>query len=114
MKTRKTLIDFINPPGMEVYNAPRPLPGVITWTGDFVAGCFYAAIDPQAEDYKWLLSRIEDLDGTRLIKVTEKEIIQEMTLYYQENYPDLDFDPEDPNTQEKMIRGWFNADKNSN
>ena len=109
MKTRKTLIEFLQPPGMEVYNAPRPLPGDTTWTGDFIAGCFYAAIDPTGPDYDRLKKQIGDLDGTLLIKVTNKEIIREMANYYRQNYPDLDFDEKDPKTQKQMIEAWYNT-----
>lgn len=46
------------PPGAIIWNAPRPLFGSIiddntgglTWEGDFLSGCFYAAVDTVNDD----------------------------------------------------------------
>ena len=34
------------PAAWPIFNAPRPLCGTVTWTGEFLTGIFYAAVDP--------------------------------------------------------------------
>jgi len=50
----------------EIFNAPRPLPGHRTWSGEFLRGCFYSAVDTSEEDSPELLKQIEDQDGWRV------------------------------------------------
>ena len=64
------------PPGWEIYNAPRPLPGDRGWQGEFNHGCHYSSLDPQyPESERAILHDIEDLDGWRVIVATEQEFI---------------------------------------
>lgn len=54
-----------------VFNAPRPLPGSVTWEGDFLRGCHYSAVDPEDEWKQDTMRRIESLDGWQVIEHSE-------------------------------------------
>ena len=114
MRIRKSL-NFARPndvpKGWHIHNAPRPLYGDITWQGDFLSGIFYAALDPQGEQYDWQRQQNESLDATRVIPVTENFVVEEMSEYYHQNYPDLAFDPADPDTRRQLVQTWFNLDR---
>lgn len=68
------------PPEWIIYNAPRPLYGSpgreylgatrLCWQGDFVAGVFYAAVDPQDLDAALWRQRNYEQDARRLEWVT--------------------------------------------
>lgn len=63
-----------NLPGWEFYNAARPFPAHETWTGEFVSGIFYGAIDPQADYADEYRKRAEELDADLLVFVARDEV----------------------------------------
>jgi hypothetical protein len=61
--------------GWSVANAPRPLPGRLMWTGDFIAGIFYAA-GPFDESWtEW-----DKLNASIVTLVTNEEIEAELQV----------------------------------
>jgi len=72
------------PPAWWVLNAPRPLYGTIhvsgndafTWTGPFVEGIHYAAIDPTDPEASRWLEENRRLGAVLLRYVTEDEIAE--------------------------------------
>jgi hypothetical protein len=57
--------------GWSVVNAPRPLPGEVTWTGDFRHGVFYAAGPREMFGESW-----DDLDAWPVQAITNIEIVE--------------------------------------
>ena len=74
---------FKAPEGWLVCNAPRPLPGTKTWTGRFVCGCYYAAIDPDDEFAEMLTENCRKLDAAELVWHT----FEEAKAMVKERYP---------------------------
>ena len=94
----------------EVYNAPRPLYGHLSWTGDFLHGIFYVAIDP-SDDYvaeNWKQENIR-LDGWLLEWVSEDEAADAMWQHYLDDYPKVAdrYNPKDPETRQILVREYF-------
>jgi N12 class adenine-specific DNA methylase len=57
-----------------IFNAPRPLLGDKDWTGDFLHGIFYAAIDITSASADRTIQDIIDLDGWLCEYVTQADI----------------------------------------
>lgn len=57
-----------------IFNAPRPLCGDPTWTGKFIHGCHYCAIDPKDEFAAAFMDQTIRLDGHLLKWVSEDEL----------------------------------------
>ena len=55
------------PEGWLILNAPRPLVGTMTWSGDFLHGVFYSAIDPGDEFAAQSLEACRYLDAWEVI-----------------------------------------------
>jgi hypothetical protein len=55
------------PKHWDIYNAPRPLPGNMTWQGEFLHGRWYCAVDPEDEFASKFRAAIECLDGWKVI-----------------------------------------------
>lgn len=83
------------PEGWEIYNAPRPLYGTIrktpekwypalTWTGEFVSGLFYAAVDPNDPDADRWRKENESLHAFRLDYITHDEWFYRLALHMDE------------------------------
>lgn len=129
IKTRR-IVNFPEPTkapkGFEIYNAPRPLYGTIrdtgqpfTWQGDFISGVFYAAIDPDDPDADGLRELNRAMDATRLVWVTQEQVIGEMVEYYNKRFSAdrvekiFKENPLDaPETQEMLVDTWFNLGMN--
>lgn len=62
-----------------VLNAPRPIVGDMDWSGDFLSGRFYAAIDPKGEYAASRLSTNEGLDA-RVVVSLDDDTINNMYL----------------------------------
>lgn len=67
--------------GQLIFNAPRPLPGTVWWTGEFRHGTFYVGIDPIVEHddefirKTWMLQECKDLDAWPVVVVTNEMIL---------------------------------------
>ncbi|MFC1975061.1 hypothetical protein ACFLXQ_01525 [Chloroflexota bacterium] len=100
------------PEGWIIQNAPRPLYGHETWEGDFICGVFFAAINPDMENCDNLKTFNEENGAVVLQFVSEETAVQEGFDYYAEKFPkifkEVCLDLNDPETREKMIRGWLN------
>lgn len=57
-----------------IFNAPRPLCGDPSWTGDFIHGCHYCAIDPNDEYSPAFIDQTIRLDGHLLQWVSENDL----------------------------------------
>lgn len=57
-----------------VLNATRPIIGDMNWMGDFLAGRFYAAIDPKGEYAQSMLSKNEGLDARMVVSLDDGTI----------------------------------------
>lgn len=66
--------------GWTVANAARPLPGEITWKGNFTAGVYYAAGPAETYGDHW-----RELDATVLVPVTPAEVVGKMREFCTEN-----------------------------
>ncbi len=96
------------PPGWPVYNAPRPLYGEPTWTGDFIHGIFYATVDPLYEYSSGLITRNADADAWELIWVSEEQAVIEAMQRMTDEYPNeaAEIDPMDPEHREWLVASW--------
>lgn len=93
--------------GKIIFNAPRPLYGHRTWTGDFLAGIFYAEIDP-AQDYAAdYAKRNVELDAKVLKWIDEKTLRESVQSYYDREYPDHDIKV-DEYTVNQIWASFFN------
>jgi len=65
------------PEGWTVWNAPRPLYGAKTWTGEFITGRLYAAQDPgdpdPTLDYETVIEENRRLDARELVYISVAE-----------------------------------------
>lgn len=93
------------PTGWAVYNAPRPLYGEPTWTGDFVHGIFYSTIDPTDDLAAKFAERNAELDAWVLEWVSEEQAITETLARYQAEFPAevAEIDPADPDHREWLL-----------
>ena len=69
-------------PDWGIWNAPRPLYGHHHWTGPFLSGVHYVAIDPHgdyADDYR---EESRKLDGRLLRWVTWDDVLEKVRWYY--------------------------------
>ena len=96
------------PTGWPIFNAPRPLYGDPTWTGDFIHGIFYATVDPTDPYGPGFIQRNAELDAWELVWVSEEEAIGESLDYYREKLPKLyaNIDPYDKDHRGMLIDGW--------
>lgn len=62
-----------------IVNAARPIMGNVMWNGDFLAGRFYAAIDPKSEFATSNLDTDHKLDA-RLVKALDKKTVVNLYL----------------------------------
>lgn len=80
--------------GWVVMNAPRPLVGNETMSGDFLTGRFYAAIDPADYMADKFVEKNRELDA-RLVVVVSKDTQMEMAMAgnkYRNQYLEMDTD----------------------
>jgi hypothetical protein len=54
------------PAHWEVYNAPRPLYGALTWDGEFRHGAFYGAVDPDDDSHPLFMATAQRRGNLRL------------------------------------------------
>lgn len=66
--------------GWAVANAPRPIPGEVTWQGDFRHGVFYAAGDLFMYGNSWA-----SLDAWPVVPITNQEVLSKLEAYCAEN-----------------------------
>jgi len=59
-----------------VYNAPRPLMGHEGWSGEFVHGIFYAAVNPEGEYADVYIKRNQELDGYIVRWVAKGDVLK--------------------------------------
>jgi len=71
-----------------ICNAPRPIVGTKTWTGPFIEGVFYAAIDPVDEQKDWMIMRNSSQSAVQIFYHTESALVSLAIIYYKKNYPD--------------------------
>lgn len=64
------------PAGWTIYNAPRPLYGDTEWLGDFLAGMFYAAVDPNSNEAAWMIRTNETNQAAEVVYITEVQAIE--------------------------------------
>lgn len=84
------------PPGWLIFNAPRPLAGHRTGTGDFRHGIHYAAVDPTAPDAEQMKRRNTADDGWLVGYVTQANVDAWAVEFARENGYDLsDSTPEE-------------------
>ena len=83
------------PDGAIVFNAPRPLCGDLTWTGEFVTGRFYSAVlhegaerSPHAPRRAWMLHENRTLAAVVLRPISEAQAQMEVRAFY-EHHPKL-------------------------
>lgn len=88
------------PPGWEIYNAPRPLPGHTHWQGDYRHGIFFVAINPDDGEYSAQMRRqCANLDAYQVECITEEEARARCFAYYLEKYGDKKTFGPDPETK---------------
>ncbi len=97
------------PTGWPIFNAPRPLYEEPTWTGDFIHGIFYAAVDPDDLYGTDFIKRNADLDAWQLEWVSEEEVIEEALTYYRDKFPTIysNIDATDKDHRGMLIDGWL-------
>lgn len=64
------------PEGWIVYNAPRPLMGHEGWSGEFVHGIFYAAVNPESKDADFYNKHNQAVDGHIVKWVTKGDVLE--------------------------------------
>lgn len=77
------------PEGWIVFNAPRPLYGHWTWTGEFRSGIFYVAVDPAGEQATAFIKRNHENDARIVRWATLDKVRKEVIEFYQVNHPGL-------------------------
>lgn len=91
MKFKETI--YINNPGQpfgehttiialnhwQVVNAPRPIPGMVTWQGDFRHGIFYAAGPIEQFGQSW-----NELDAWPVEAITNLQIVEKVKAMCEE------------------------------
>ncbi len=97
------------PTGWPIYNAPRPLYGDPTWTGDFIHGIFYATVDPSDPYGPGFIQRNAELDAWELVWVSEEEAVAESMARLVVEYPveATEIDPEDLEHREWLITSFL-------
>ena len=97
------------PADWPIFNAPRPLYGEPTWTGDFIHGIFYSTVDPSDSYGPGFISRNADLDAWQLEWISEEEAIEESLIYYRDRLPKLyvNINPTDKDHRGMLIDGWL-------
>ena len=68
-----------------IFNASRPLPGHVTWQGDFCHGIFYSAVDVTKPDAARLARQCIDLDGWALAFIAETTATQAVQAWWDAN-----------------------------
>jgi len=79
----------------EVWNAARPFPAHQYCQGEFMRGVFYGMIDPAQDLADGFRQRAQDLDASRLVFVTRKEVEDWGRVQCREigvEFDDFDFD----------------------
>ncbi len=96
------------PADWPIFNAPRPLYGEPTWTGDFIHGIFYATIDPSDSYGPGFITRNAELDAWELVWVSEEQAVIEAMQQLTDEYPveATEIDPADPEHREWLV-GWW-------
>ncbi len=69
-------------PSWIIFNAARPIPGHVTWQGEFLSGVFYAAIDPAGDRAEYYTQRCVALDAKQLLFVSEEQVYEELQAWY--------------------------------
>lgn len=69
-----------------IFNAPRPLLGTKTWQGDWVAGIFFAAVNPDDPYRAGWIKENQALDAALLTFVSEDEGRRRVQEYLQAEY----------------------------
>jgi len=102
--TRERVVDgHPIPENWIICNAPRPLYGAEEWTGEFIKGIFYVAVDPDSEDAPFQLHRNAELNATELVFVTQEQCIEVAMAYYREYYPDTEIKQYNPLIRRHLV-----------
>lgn len=64
-------------PNHYIFNAPRPLMGHGDWTGNFISGVFYAAVDPKGERADQMIDFNIRMDADLLTWFSKDDVIKE-------------------------------------
>jgi len=103
-----------------IYNAPRALYGQMNWTGDYLFGVFFAAVDPTDQFSGGFAENNRRLDAFIVEYVSQDEfqkIVMDFAInLYKENH--LTFDPIQARQngdwrwlEENVIDGWREGEK---
>ena len=55
------------PENWTILNAPRPIPGNMTWQGDFRHGIFYSAMNPDTQFFNSDFEQAKELDAWEIV-----------------------------------------------
>lgn len=92
--------------GRIIFNAPRPLWGTETndsWELPFIHGRHYAAVDPNDDRYEAMVKQNNNLDGVVLVFVTQEYAKQIAIEETKKQYPNREFDFDDPKYYEFLV-----------
>ena len=92
--------------GRLIFNAARPLWGTETndtWELPFIHGRHYAAVDPGDDRYEAMVKTNIGLDGVVLVFVTQERAKQIAIEETKKQYPDREFDFDDPKQHEFLV-----------
>ena len=99
-----------------IMNAPRPLWGNKQWTGEFLCGVYYVALDLDGELYQDRVEYNKSMDATILEFISRQEVVDEMLAYYQDRPKAWEklkgYDFSDSNVQDQLIETWYNLEMN--
>jgi hypothetical protein len=89
------------PEDWEIYNAPRPLGGHLTWLDtDGPGGWFWAAVDPEGEFADEYRDRLYQNDARQLVWISEDQFYDVVQRYADSTYGEGRFDAREFNIRE--------------
>jgi hypothetical protein len=95
------------PKHWEIWNAPRPMAGEVTWVGDFLTGNLYAAVDPdgpRAESWRAFNVR---MDGRRLQFIQKADAVAAFEQIMAEEYGAEAFASVGQREIDAMFEDWW-------
>lgn len=99
-----------------IMGADRPLMGHEMWTGEFISGVFYGALNPEESNYKAKFNFNQSQDAIIVEYISQQDVVDEMIFYY-EAHPSLwkrmryhDFT--NPDIQKELVATWYNLEFN--
>lgn len=90
VRNRASLGSIGIPADAVIFNAPRPIVGTETWTGDFCCGVFYAYLTPTSQQRAFILESNCAMKATVLNFVDEEVSKAQIRAYLKTEYPDDD------------------------